>query len=157
MLAKWIIEVSENFIDPAAVLGHRSSKTARKSAVIQFWDVQNLKLETKHEGFFFVFLCVCEDMHFPKKKKKRTTTQAKLQNSVHMSIEDATIKTHALTYLLFPHRVEHVSAAVARKCYLREANAHAFCNNRSLKKKQTNNKPPSGKEEHMLRNFMFKL
>lgn len=49
-------------------------------------------------------------MHFQKK-----TTQTKLQNSVHMQIEDAPMKTHALTYLLFPHRVEHVSAAVARK------------------------------------------
>lgn len=46
---------------------------------------------------------------------KKKPTQTKLQNSVHIQIEDATMKTHALTYLLFPHRVEHVSAAVARK------------------------------------------
>lgn len=104
-----MIEVSENFIDPAAVQSHRSSKTARKSVEIQFWDVQNLTLETKHEHFLFFSLCA-EICTFKKK-----TTQTKLQNSVHMQIEDATMKTHALTYLLFPHRVEHVSAAVARK------------------------------------------
>lgn len=57
MLVRWMTEVSENFIDPAAVQSHHSSKTARKSVEIQFWDVQNLTLETKLKHFLFFSLC----------------------------------------------------------------------------------------------------
>lgn len=52
VLAKWIIEVSKDFIDPAAAQGHHSSKTA--SSVLRCAKI--LKLETKH---FFCFVCFC--------------------------------------------------------------------------------------------------
>lgn len=54
VLAKWIIEVSKDFIDPAAAQGHHSSKTA--SSVLRCAKI--LKLETKHERFFVSFVSV---------------------------------------------------------------------------------------------------